>query len=228
MLKFQLGTKLGSVESLLSISSVLLSFVLLICSAPVFADDYPEGDYLHHLWRQQEESERNQDFFDKGMGYGKYAKTSPNFCAIAWSKATHTWGSAWGKDTQAEAEREALSTCSAPDAEIVCWSKGNWYCALADGPGSGADNGETAAVAEAKALKIAGSPKSRIILLVGGRPARQWYLKDIHTWVESTRHGDIASGPPPGVSDGTSPKPTVPASRPINPLLTMPHPTSRH
>lgn len=109
----------------------------------------------------------------------------------------------------------------------MCWSKGNCYCALADGPGYGGDNGATAAIAEAKALKLADSPKSRIILLVGGSPPRQWYLKDIHTWVESTRGGDIESGPPPGVSDGTS-GPSAQASRPSNPLLMMPHPSPRH
>jgi hypothetical protein len=210
-----------------TIVGVLLSFVPMICLAPAFADD---DYYLHQLWKHEEESRRDNEFFEKGMGYGKYARKSPkspNFCAIAFSKSTHRWGSGWGKGTQAQAERDALSTCSAPDAEIVCWSKGNWYCALADGPGHGGENGETAAIAEAKALKAANSPKSRIILLVGGSPPRQWYLKDIHTWVESTKGGDVESGPPPGVSDGTS-RPSTPASRPTNPLLTMPHPSPRH
>ncbi len=227
MLKFQLCKGNSALVKLTIISGVLLSFVPMICFTPAFADD---DDYLHRLWKHEEESRRDNDFFEKGMGYGKYAQTSPNFCAIAFSKSTHRWGSGWAKGTQSEAERAALNTCSAPDAEIVCWSKGSWYCALADGPGNGGDNGETAAVAVAKASKVANSPKSRIILLVGGSPPRQWYLKDIHTWVESTKNGDIESGTPPGVTDCTS-RPTpasTPASPPTNPLLTMPHPPRRH
>jgi hypothetical protein len=191
---------------------------------PAFADD---DDYLHQLWKREDESRRNNEAFQKGMGYGQYAPKSPNFCAIAFSKSTHRWGSGRGKGTQAEAEKEALDSCSAPDAEIICWSKGGWYCALADGPDFGGDSGETAAIAVEKALKAADSPKSRIILLVGGSPTRLWYLKDLHTWAETTRNGDVECGPPPGVSDGTA-APNTPASQPVNPLLTMPHPSPRH
>src|SRR5271169_3613430 len=120
MLKFQLCKTKSALVILTTILGVLLSFVPMICLAPAFADD---DDYLHHLWKREEESRRDNEFFEKGMGYGKYAPShqSPNFCAIAFSNSTHRWGSGRGRGTQAEAERDALNTCSAPDAEIVCW-----------------------------------------------------------------------------------------------------------
>jgi hypothetical protein len=225
--KFQKGIKFGPIESILYISSVVLSCIILFGSAPAIADN---DDYLHQLWKRDDESRRSQESFEKGMGFGRYAATprsSANFCAIAFSYSTHKFGSSWGKGTRAEAEQAALSSCSASDAEIVCVSQGSAYCAMADGPGSGGANGETAANAVSKALKAANSPKSRIILLVGGRPPRQWYLRDIHTWVETTAGGEIESGSPPGVSDGTS-RPDTPVGGATNPLRTMPHPSPRH
>ena len=57
----------------------------------------------------------------------------------------------------------------APDAKVVCRSKGR-YCALADGPNSfGGACGDTVAIAESVAMKIANNqaPGAKIVLLVG-------------------------------------------------------------
>ena len=53
------------------------------------------------------------------------------------------------------AEREAMRRCNTEDAKALCWAKGGWYCALADGSKSyGAAMAATAEEAKAKALKF--------------------------------------------------------------------------
>jgi len=117
-------------------------------------------------WYREQEFKRELDQIDKNY-------RAPSYHAIAFSKSTSRWGCAYGRSNRAIAEREALSQCQAPDAKVLCWAKGSWYCALADGPKSyGGASGETAAKAEAKALKFGNdiAPGCRIILLVGGDP----------------------------------------------------------
>jgi Domain of unknown function (DUF4189) len=100
-----------------------------------------------------------------------------HFCAIAYSKSTGKWGSGYGKSSRYDAEQEALRRCGEQDGKILCWTKGSWYCALADGPDSfGAAPGETAADAKAAALKIANdiAKGAKIVLVVGGPQSTFW------------------------------------------------------
>ena len=150
-----------------SLLSILLLFVLIMILPSAFADG---GDYLHHLWALDAQSRQNQAFYNTMYNSNRNAIC---FCAIAYSVSTDKWGYSWGKPTEQEAEQESITNCGAKDAESLCWSKGSWYCALADGPDSyGAASGETPAIANAAALKLANSngPGSRIVLLVGGNP----------------------------------------------------------
>jgi hypothetical protein len=132
-----------------------------------------------HTWDRQKEyekqldEERRQREFQRELDEQSSKSQSQNYAAIAYSKSTHKWGYSWGKETQAQAEQESIRQCGVPDAEVLCWSQGSWYCALADGPTSyGAAHGKTAAIAKAEALRIANSygPGANIVLLVGGNP----------------------------------------------------------
>lgn len=148
--------------------SLVLAITTLLPTA--FAEQYQEGDYLHHLWRLQDDARRDQELY---MNDWNANRTRSRFCAIAYSPKTYEWGYSWGKGTRGDAEREAKKRCGTADAEILCWSKGEWYCALADGPKSyGAAPGATPEIAKAEALRIAGetAPGSKIVLLVGGNP----------------------------------------------------------
>src|SRR5262249_11761626 len=103
------------------------------------------------------------------MGYDKTGRAVPLFNAIAYSKSSDLWGYSSRKQTQEEAEQDAIKQSGAPDAKVVCRSKGK-FCALAVGPNScGGASGETVAIAEAEAMKIADkqAPGAKIVLLVG-------------------------------------------------------------
>lgn len=142
--------------------------VLIACMLPALA--WEQETYQQHLEKLERDAEGDRAFYNQLWNLNRNAS---RFCAIAYSKTTYQWGYSWGKSSRREAEREAIKRSESKDAEILCWSKGEWYCALADGPKSyGASQGVTAADAKAKALKIAGAvaPGARIVLLVGGNP----------------------------------------------------------
>jgi hypothetical protein len=142
-----------------------LCLLTVVSHLPVAFAQTDDG-YLKHLWST--ETLDNQ-LLKPLNGNQNFA----GFCAIAYSDSTGQWSYAWGKQTQADAEQAAKAQCGEPDAEILTWSDGSWYCALAQGPDSyGADCGETAQIAEDKALAVANENGSgnKIILLVGGNP----------------------------------------------------------
>ncbi|MBX9879954.1 MAG: DUF4189 domain-containing protein [Candidatus Obscuribacterales bacterium] len=147
----------------------LIALLVLILSAlPTLA--WEQETYQQHLEKLERESEGDRNFYNQIWNLDRHAS---RFCAIAYSKTTYQWGYSWGKATRRQAEQEAIKRSESKDAEILCWSKGEWYCALADGPKSyGGSEGVTAADAKAKALKIANdiAPGARIVLLVGGNP----------------------------------------------------------
>jgi hypothetical protein len=168
----------GSLPAKFAISLAVLCtlFVTIVIEPAVLADGYPEGDYLHHLWRLQEDAEREQKLYDS---LWESERNASRFCAIAYSPTTFQWGYSWGKQSRQAAEEDAIAKSESPDAKILCWSKGSWYCALADGPDSyGAAPGETPEIAKAEAMRIANEHGSgnRIVLLVGGNPpiVRVW------------------------------------------------------
>lgn len=79
-----------------------------------------------------------------------------SWSVIAYSPSTAQYGFAFGKPSQAEANRVAIINCRAPDARVVVSSKNNWWCALARGENRawGAAYGPTAEIAESRALAI--------------------------------------------------------------------------
>lgn len=149
--------------------SILIALLVLIISATP-AKAWQEDTYQQHLEKLEREAEGDRNFYNQLWNLDR---TASRFCAIAYSKTTYQWGYSWGKQSRRAAELEAIRRSESKDAEILCWSKGEWYCALADGPKSyGGSEGVTAADAKAKALKIADdiAPGARIVLLVGGNP----------------------------------------------------------
>lgn len=120
-----------------------------------------------------------QDDLDAYLERWRGDKAAPSFCSIAYSKTSYRWGFAWGKDSRGRAQNEAAKRCG-PGAEILCWSKGTSYCALADGPRSyGGAPGNTAQQAKTAALNYANkvAPGARIVLVIGGNPAKIWQAK---------------------------------------------------
>jgi serine/threonine-protein kinase len=93
------------------------------------------------------------------------------YAAIAFSKSTGETGWAYGYESQEEAEEEALSTCDAPDAEIVGWSVNAW-CDLATGDngGYGFAWGDTQEKAEKEALSVCARSDTggRIVVSISG------------------------------------------------------------
>jgi len=147
----------------------LIALLLLIVFAPP-AVAWEEETYQQHLEKLERESEGDRAFYNQLWNLDREAS---RFCAIAYSKTTYQWGYSWGKQSRQQAEQEAIRRSESKDSEILCWSKGSWYCALADGPKSyGASQGATIEAAKARALKIAGesAPGARIVLLIGGNP----------------------------------------------------------
>lgn len=147
----------------------LIALLVLIIFAPQ-ALSWQEDTYQQHLEKLERDAEGDRNFYNQLWNLDRAAS---RFCAIAYSKTTYQWGYSWGKQSRRQAEQEAIRRSESKDAEILCWSKGEWYCALADGPKSyGGSEGVTAADAKAKALKIADdiAPGARIVLLVGGNP----------------------------------------------------------
>ena len=124
--------------------------------------------------RLDRERQAQQDL-DAYMERWRADRARFQYSAIAYSQSTGKWGYAWGQESRAKAEKEAMRHCEAPDAKAMCWAKGGWYCALADGPKSyGAASAETAAEAKAKALKFANdvAPGAKIVLCFGGDPVK--------------------------------------------------------
>ncbi|MFN8553730.1 MAG: DUF4189 domain-containing protein [Candidatus Obscuribacterales bacterium] len=132
---------------------------------------------------REETSEERQDRLDREkqmeddlaayMERWKADHNAASYTAIAYSNKTYRWGFSWGQDTEARANLEAKKRCG-PGAEVLCWSKGTWFCALADGPRSyGAAPGDTSTKAKAEAIRLASriAPGARIVLVVGGNPA---------------------------------------------------------
>ncbi len=128
-------------------------------------------DYQQYLERLEEDARRDQERY---LDDWRRDRDAPRFCAIAYAKSSNRWGYSWGKRTRGDAERDARRRCETPGgAETLCWSKGESYCALADGPKSyGAAYGDTPEIAKAEALKHANetAPGAKVILLVGGCP----------------------------------------------------------
>lgn len=77
-----------------------------------------------------------------------------HYAAIAYSESTGRYGFAFGYGALAEAQETARTRCEAADAQLVCWAKNGWYCALAVGADGafGYGSGPTAARARAVAL----------------------------------------------------------------------------
>lgn len=149
--------------------STLIALLILIIFSPS-ALAWEQETYQQHLEKLEREAEGDRNFYNQLWNLDRQAS---RFCAIAYSKTTYQWGYSWGKQSRRAAELEAIRRSESKDAEILCWSKGEWYCALADGPKSyGSSEGVSAADAKAKALKIADdiAPGARIVLLVGGNP----------------------------------------------------------
>ncbi len=162
-------TKTGLVNTLRSGLTVILGLMLLLALAaqiPMALAGETNEEYherINREWYREQEFKRELE-----QNY-----RTPSYHAIAFSKSTSRWGCAYGKSNRAIAEQEALRQCGAPDAKVLCWAEGSWYCALAHGPKSyGGASAETAAKAKAKALKFGNdiAPGCRIILLVGGDP----------------------------------------------------------
>ncbi len=165
-------TKTGLVNTLRSGLTAILGIMLLLAltaQIPMALAGETNEEYRERRnreWYREQEFKRELDQIHQNY-------RAPSYHAIAFSKSTSRWGCAYGKSNRAIAEREALRECRAPDAKVLCWAEGSWYCALADGPKSyGGASAETAAKAKAKALKFGNdvAPGCRIILLVGGDP----------------------------------------------------------
>lgn len=135
-----------------------------------------------HVTREETSQER-QDRLDREkqmeddlaayLERWKADRDAPSYTSIAYSNKTFRWGFAWGQETVGRANMEAKRRCG-PGAEVLCWSNGTWFCALADGPRSyGAAPGKTSTQAKAEAIRLASriAPGARIVLVVGGNPA---------------------------------------------------------
>jgi hypothetical protein len=149
---------------------IVTNLALLVLPSPMAIAE-PYNGYYDNLRQNQVNIDRANymHMWKHEMGYDKGGQVAQLFNAIAYSEATDLFGFSWGKHTQEEAEQEAIKQCGAPDAKVLCRSKGK-FCALADGPKTyGAGTGETAAIAEAEAMKVASTrgPGAKIVLLVG-------------------------------------------------------------
>ena len=141
----------------------------------LLGDDGLDEEEQERLAREKQ----MQDDLDAYLERWRGDKAAPSFCSIAYSKTSYRWGFAWGKDSRGRAQNEAAKRCG-PGAEILCWSKGTSYCALADGPRSyGGAPGNTAQQAKTAALNYANkvAPGARIVLVIGGNPAKIWQAK---------------------------------------------------
>jgi Domain of unknown function (DUF4189) len=150
--------------------AALLLFFLFSGTHVVRADEA----YYQHMQQLDRDIQFRQNLERQGQ---QSRQNQTHFCAIAYSKSTGKWGSAYGKGSRDDAEQEALRQCGEQDGKVLCWTKGSWYCALADGPDSyGAAPGETAADAKAAALKIANdiAKGAKIVLVVGGPQSTIW------------------------------------------------------
>jgi hypothetical protein len=89
-----------------------------------------------------------------GYGSSAPARRSDRYGAIAYSTSTGACGYSYGHYSQADAERDALARCDAPDRAVIGWMR-NAYGALAvgDAPGQyGWGWGVTRTAAEQSAL----------------------------------------------------------------------------
>jgi hypothetical protein len=155
-------------SGLTAIMGIMLLFALTAQIPMALAGETNEEyhERTNREWYREQEFKRELD-------QDRQNYRAPSYHAIAFSESTSRWGCAYGKSNRAIAEREALRQCQAPDAKVLCWAKGSWFCALAYSPKSyGGASAETAATAKAKALKFGNdiAPGCRIILLVGGDP----------------------------------------------------------
>ncbi|HEY7428891.1 MAG TPA: DUF4189 domain-containing protein [Gemmataceae bacterium] len=89
-----------------------------------------------------------------------YAEDSEDYyCAIAFSQATGSVGSAWGHRSRAAAERAALAYCSGRDARVVVWARNAWAALVVGarrgyGFATGTDSGRVIGQAFEKANQI--------------------------------------------------------------------------
>jgi hypothetical protein len=172
-------TKIGLVDILRSGLATFLSILLLLVLAAQIPTGFAGETSEEYHERMDREWYRQQEF-NRELDQIRESHTATLFHAIAYSKSTAKWGYAYGKDTLDRAEQEAMRQCGEPDAEVLCWAKGSWYCALADGPNSyGGASAETPEQAKAEALRIGTNiaPGCHIVLLVGGNPAKVWLSK---------------------------------------------------
>ncbi len=155
---------------LATILGVLWLLVLAIVIPVAIAEE-------EHTWDRQKEREKQLDEefrhnqFSRELQDRYRSPAAPTFSAIAYSKSTDKWGYSWGKASREQAEQYAIKQCGVPGAEVLCWSKGSWFCALAQGPGThGAAAGASLRIAEAEALKIANrnGHGSKIVFFVRG------------------------------------------------------------
>jgi len=152
----------------------LLLALILITPLGLLPSGRAEETYEERQARLDRERQSQRDLEDY-MDRWRANRAACQFSAIAYSESTKRWGYGWGKESRGEAEREAIRQCKADDAKAMCWAKGGWYCALADGPKSyGAAMAATAEEAQAKALKFADevAPGSKIVLCFGGEPIK--------------------------------------------------------
>src|SRR5438067_1132693 len=143
---------------------------LALIPAALTSAIFSEETYEERMSRLDRERQAQHDLEDY-MERWRANKARFQFSAIASSTSTWKWAYSWGRESQAAAEKDAVRRCGAPDAKALCWAKGGWYCALADGPKSfGAASAATAQEAKTKALKFAGdvAPGAKIVLCFGG------------------------------------------------------------
>jgi hypothetical protein len=101
------------------------------------------------------------------------------YAAVAYSRSTGKYGSAWNYGSRSAAQRAALARCPAADARIVAWVKGGWV-ALAIGEnnaygygysyGVGSTNGEAKRRASAECLQRTKRVTTVICLCSGDYP----------------------------------------------------------
>jgi len=92
------------------------------------------------------------------------------FGAIAYSPSTGRWGTSYGHDDEASAERTALSYCGARDAAVLVWARAMFLAlARADDGSFGWAWNARAKDAEKLALKGCHGPNPKILVLFHSR-----------------------------------------------------------
>jgi hypothetical protein len=106
------------------------------------------------------------------IGNAHAEENAEYYAAIAYSRKTGRYGTAWGYRSQGDAEASARQYCNAADAEAVMWTRDGW-CALATGSGgwgAGWDAQPGKAIDSAIASCRRFSRDARVVALVYAKP----------------------------------------------------------